>query len=83
MCDSTVVGAWSIAGMLWQHVEYMSSIKVNSIMFNYSLITGGPGQLPHLAPTFAAILALSSLGRESAYRVIDRYGTEILLHGQC
>jgi protein farnesyltransferase subunit beta len=33
---------------------------------------GGPGQLPHLAPTFAAILALSSLGRESAYRVIDR-----------
>ena len=38
----------------------------------FVIIAGGPGQLPHLAPTYAAILALSSLGTEAAYRVVDR-----------
>ena len=38
----------------------------------FVLIAGGPGQLPHLAPTYAAILALSSLGTEVAYKIIDR-----------
>ena len=33
---------------------------------------GGPGQLPHLAPTYAAVCALSILGTEEAYDVIDR-----------
>jgi protein farnesyltransferase subunit beta len=33
---------------------------------------GGPGQISHLAPTYAAINALCILGTESAYKVIDR-----------
>jgi hypothetical protein len=33
---------------------------------------GGPGQLPHCAPTYAAISALMICGTEQAYRVIDR-----------
>ncbi|KAF4666261.1 hypothetical protein FOL47_004163 [Perkinsus chesapeaki] len=33
---------------------------------------GGPGQLPHLACTYAAVAALSIVGTEEAYRVINR-----------
>ncbi|EDO45865.1 predicted protein [Nematostella vectensis] len=33
---------------------------------------GGPNQVPHLAPTYAAVCALSILGTEEAYNVIDR-----------
>ena len=33
---------------------------------------GGPQQLPHCAPTYAAILALLTVGTEEAYRSIDR-----------
>ena len=33
---------------------------------------GGPGQISHLAPTYAAINALCILGTEEAYKVIDR-----------
>lgn len=33
---------------------------------------GGPGQFPHLAPTYAAVNALVILGTEEAYKVIDR-----------
>ncbi|CAH0551003.1 unnamed protein product [Brassicogethes aeneus] len=33
---------------------------------------GGPGQLSHLAPTYAAVNALVLLGNEEAYNVIDR-----------
>lgn len=33
---------------------------------------GGPGQLPHLAPTYAAVNALCSLGTPEAYNVINR-----------
>ena len=33
---------------------------------------GGPGQLPHLAPTYAAVSALCILGTPEAYDVIDR-----------
>ena len=33
---------------------------------------GGPGQLPHLAPTYAAVNALSTLGTPEAYRCIRR-----------
>ncbi|XP_019865145.2 protein farnesyltransferase subunit beta [Aethina tumida] len=33
---------------------------------------GGPGQLSHLAPTYAAVNALVLLGTEEAYKVIDR-----------
>jgi prenyltransferase beta subunit len=34
---------------------------------------GGPGQIPHLAPTYAAINALVICGTEEAYEVIDRF----------
>ena len=33
---------------------------------------GGPGQISHLAPTYAATNALCILGTESAYKIIDR-----------
>ncbi|XP_075222235.1 farnesyl transferase beta subunit [Lycorma delicatula] len=33
---------------------------------------GGPGQAAHLAPTYAAVNALVSLGTDEAYKVIDR-----------
>ncbi|XP_002735484.1 protein farnesyltransferase subunit beta-like [Saccoglossus kowalevskii] len=33
---------------------------------------GGPGQCPHLAPTYAAISALCTLGSQEAYDIIDR-----------
>lgn len=33
---------------------------------------GGPGQISHLAPTYAAVNALCILGTESAYKLIDR-----------
>ena len=33
---------------------------------------GGPGQLPHLAPTYAAVNALMAIGTEEAYQLIDR-----------
>lgn len=33
---------------------------------------GGPGQMPHLAPTYAAVCALCILGTEEAFEVIDR-----------
>ena len=33
---------------------------------------GGPGQYPHLAPTYAAVNALCILGTEEAFDVINR-----------
>lgn len=33
---------------------------------------GGPGQLAHLAPTYAAVNALAIVGTEEAYGIIDR-----------
>jgi len=33
---------------------------------------GGPGQLAHLAPTYAAVMALAELGGGAALRVVDR-----------
>jgi len=33
---------------------------------------GGPGQLPHLAPTFAAVCTLITLGTKEAYEMINR-----------
>ncbi|KAF1548815.1 Protein farnesyltransferase subunit beta, partial [Eudyptes schlegeli] len=38
---------------------------------------GGPGQHPHLAPTYAAINALCIIGTEEAFGVIDRYGQHV------
>ena len=35
---------------------------------------GGPQQLPHLAPTYAAVAALADLGQPAALAVIDRSG---------
>jgi len=33
---------------------------------------GGPGQVPHLAPTYAAVNSLAIIGTEEAYKVINR-----------
>lgn len=44
-------------------------------ILNVILITGGfgggPGQLPHLAPTYAAVNALSLIETKDAHRAID------------
>lgn len=34
---------------------------------------GGPGQLPHLAATYAAVNALVTIGTKQAYRIINRF----------
>ncbi|GFH07599.1 protein farnesyltransferase subunit beta, partial [Haematococcus lacustris] len=41
---------------------------------------GGPMQLPHLAPTYAAVAALVSLGGEAALGAVDRHGMEAFLN---
>ena len=41
-------------------------------MTTVTMTTGGPGQLPHLAPTYAAVLTLCTIGTHEAYTVIDR-----------
>lgn len=33
---------------------------------------GGPGQYPHLAPTYAAVNSLCIIGTDKAYEAIDR-----------
>jgi protein farnesyltransferase subunit beta len=40
---------------------------------------GGPYQRPHLAPTYAAVAALVTLGSDEALRVIDRPGLRAFL----
>ena len=42
--------------------------------------TGGPGQLPHLAPTYAAVLALCTIGTKEAYSAIDRFNLQRFLY---
>ena len=39
---------------------------------------GGPGQLAHLAPTYAAVLSLCTLGTQEAYDCIDRYVSVVI-----
>ncbi len=34
--------------------------------------SGGPGQIAHLAPTYAAVNALCLLREKKAYQIIDR-----------
>lgn len=34
---------------------------------------GGPGQYPHMATTYAAVMALVSIGTDEALSSIDRY----------
>lgn len=41
---------------------------------------GGPGQVPHLAPTYAAVCALSILGSQEAFNVINRPALQRFLH---
>ena len=36
-------------------------------------LSGGPGQISHLAPTYASVLALCIIGKIEAYEAIDRY----------
>lgn len=36
--------------------------------------SGGPGQSPHLAPTYAAVNSLCIIGTERAFNAIDRFG---------
>lgn len=40
---------------------------------------GGPSQLPHLAPTYAAVAAILVAGTEKAWRVVDRAKTYAFL----
>ncbi len=40
---------------------------------------GGPMQLPHLAPTYAAVCALVTLGGDAALQAVDRSGMNAFL----
>lgn len=44
---------------------------------------GGPGQLPHLATTYAAVLALCEIGTKEAYDVIDRPALQRFILSMC
>lgn len=52
------------------------ALEVRVINYLYCLYhlhpLGGPGQMPHLAPTYAAVLALCTLGTQEAFQVINR-----------
>ena len=50
----------------------MSDNNKNLLVLHILYTIGGPGQLPHLAPTYAAVLSLCILGTEEAYKAIDR-----------
>jgi protein farnesyltransferase subunit beta len=41
---------------------------------------GGPGQIPHLAPTYAAVLTLCEIGTREAYDAIDRVSLQRFLY---
>uniref|UniRef100_A0A8C4QMA7 Protein farnesyltransferase subunit beta n=1 Tax=Eptatretus burgeri TaxID=7764 RepID=A0A8C4QMA7_EPTBU len=45
--------------------------------------SGGPGQQPHLAPTYAAVSALCIIGTPEAYNVIDRHSLLRYLFRMC
>lgn len=40
---------------------------------------GGPGQLPHLAPTYAAVMTLCIIGSEEAFTSINRHSLSLFL----
>lgn len=44
---------------------------------------GSPGQLPHLAPSYAAVAALLSLGQPTALSSIQRNSMNTFLHSRC
>ena len=44
---------------------------------------GGPGQLPHLATTYAAVLALCEIGTKEAYDIIDRPALQRFILSLC
>ena len=52
-----------------------SSLSIFLLLYSTLSCTGGPGQMPHLAPTYAAVCSLCILGRywEGAYELINRY----------
>jgi protein farnesyltransferase subunit beta len=49
-----------------------SKHKAHPIEIKFYLFLG-PGQLPHLAPTFAAVSTLMLLNDDRAYKIINRY----------
>lgn len=54
-----------------------------TVIHVFWLYVGGPGQMPHLAPTYAAVLSLCILGTEEAYNVIDRWAHFFLFTSLC
>ena len=46
-------------------------------------VGGGPGQLPHLAPTYAAVASLVSIGGEHALRAVDRRAVLAFITSMC
>ena len=53
---------------LYRVVQFLSRCQDKNGGFG-----GGPGQLAHLAPTYAAVLSLCILGTQEAFDCIDRY----------
>jgi protein farnesyltransferase subunit beta len=64
----------SLASMTSRVVDFLKRCQAPSGGFG-----GGPGQLPHMAPTYAAVNALVIVGTEEAYRAIDRPGLHAFL----
>ena len=70
---------WTVHSMLLLGIEIQAKERemfINTCMRCWSAdgggFGGGNGQLAHLAPTYAAVMALVSLGKQG-YEQIDRY----------
>ena len=52
------------------YINYASTMKHFQLY-----VLGGPGQLPHLAPTYAAVcaIAIAAVYYPQAYDAVDRY----------
>ena len=59
-------------------IQFLSGCKASGGGFG-----GGPGQLPHLAPTYAAVASIVSIGGEHALRAIDRRAVLAFISSMC
>jgi prenyltransferase beta subunit len=50
--------------------QFIIIMEIDCFYFDFS---GGPDQDPHLATTYAAVMALCTLGTENAYNSINRF----------
>ncbi|KAH1006897.1 hypothetical protein HUJ05_007588 [Dendroctonus ponderosae] len=69
---------WLLHPLTLMGVKFNDGLKSDIVQFLAKCqspsggFAGGPGQCPHLAPTYAAVNALVIVGTEEAYKIINR-----------